>query len=128
MEHDKPNEAGSPDCATCAFFESERLSRECWACIATSQAISLMAKRVEEAKQKESPLTRQIGGDHYKGTTIQPSEYILANNLNFWEGNIVKRITRRKGGLDKRIEDLNKLKHEADILIHYYETGRLKWE
>jgi hypothetical protein len=30
--------------------------------------------------------------------------------------------------LDKRIEDLNKLKHEADILIHYYETGRLKWE
>jgi hypothetical protein len=56
----------------------------------------------------------QVGGDHYK-TAIQPIEYIMANNLDFCEGNIVKYATRwrNKGG----VEDLRKIKHYCDFLI-----------
>ena len=46
---------------------------------------------------------------------IQPIEYILANQLEFCEGNIVKYATRwkDKGG----VEDLRKIKHYCDFLI-----------
>lgn len=61
-------------------------------------------------------LKRQVGGGHYKGKKIQPVEYIHANNLNFLEGCIVKRITRwRDKGAG--FEDLEKIKHEVDLLI-----------
>jgi hypothetical protein len=58
--------------------------------------------------------TKQVGGRHYM-TAIQPIEYILANQLDFCEGNIVKYATRwkNKGG----VEDLRKIKHYCDFLI-----------
>lgn len=37
--------------------------------------------------------THQVGGNHYS-TNISPIEYILANGLDFCEGNVVKYITR----------------------------------
>ena len=57
---------------------------------------------------------KQVGGNHYQ-TAIQPIEYILANKLEFCEGNIVKYATRwrEKGG----VEDLRKIKHYCDFLI-----------
>jgi hypothetical protein len=57
----------------------------------------------------------QIGGNHYKDMKIQPIEYILGNNLNYCEANVVKYISRwkSKGG----IEDLRKAKHYIDLLI-----------
>jgi len=60
----------------------------------------------------------QVGGNHYQ-TAIQPIEYILANKLEFCEGNIVKYATRwrEKGG----VEDLRKIKHYCDFLIQNYE-------
>jgi hypothetical protein len=61
------------------------------------------------------PRNRQVGGDHYKKLKIQPIEYIMANELPFCEGNIVKYITRwrEKDG----IKDLEKIKHYVDFLI-----------
>ena len=65
-----------------------------------------------------SPLALQVAGDHYKGKKIQPVEYISANRLNFLEGCIVKRITRwRDKEADNRFQDLEKIKHEVDLLI-----------
>lgn len=66
-------------------------------------------------EQQRSALATQVGGAHYKDRAIQPVEYISANNLNFLEGCIVKRITRwrEKNGF----EDLEKIKHEVDLLI-----------
>lgn len=61
------------------------------------------------------PLAVQVGGSHYKGKAIQPIEYISANDLNFLEGCIVKRITRWRA--KNGIEDLKKIKHEVDLLI-----------
>lgn len=57
----------------------------------------------------------QVGGDHYRKKSIQPVEYIYSNGLDFFEGNVVKYITRwrNKGGL----QDLNKIKEYVDILI-----------
>lgn len=67
------------------------------------------------ATRPKTALDVQVGGDHYKKNAIQPIEYIAANNLNFLEGCIVKRITRWR---DKAgIEDLEKIKHEVDLLI-----------
>lgn len=63
----------------------------------------------------ESALLVQEGGNHYSKKAIQPIQYIHANNLNFLEGCIVKRITRWR---DKDgIKDLLKIKHEIDLLI-----------
>lgn len=65
-----------------------------------------------------SALDIQVAGSHYKGKRIQPVEYIAANNLTFLEGCIVKRITRwRDKPASKRFEDLEKIKHEVDLLI-----------
>jgi hypothetical protein len=65
-----------------------------------------------------SALDVQVAGDHYKLKRIQPVEYIAANNLGFLEGCVVKRITRwRDKPAAKRFEDLEKIKHEVDLLI-----------
>jgi hypothetical protein len=51
---------------------------------------------------------------------MQPWDYIIANNLNYLEGNIVKYVSRwrQKGG----VEDLRKAKHYLEKLIEV-ETG-----
>lgn len=65
-----------------------------------------------------SALDVQVAGGHYKGKKIQPVEYISANGLNFLEGCIVKRITRwRDKPAEHRFQDLEKIKHEVDLLI-----------
>ena len=48
-----------------------------------------------------SALETQIGGSHYESMSIQPAEYIYDNKLDFFEGNVVKYVTRwrKKGGL-----------------------------
>jgi hypothetical protein len=62
-----------------------------------------------------NPLDVQVGGGHYKSRAIQPVEYIEANDLSFLEGCIVKRITRWR--YKNGYEDLQKIKHEVDLLI-----------
>lgn len=57
---------------------------------------------------------QQVGGDHYK-TEIQPWDYIVANNIGYMEGNIIKYVSRwkEKGG----VEDLKKAQHYLWKLI-----------
>ena len=71
----------------------------------------------ELALSTPNPLDVQVGGNHYKFMDIQPIQYIVANDLNFLEGCIVKRISRWRDKGDKGIEDLEKIKHEVDLLI-----------
>ncbi len=60
-------------------------------------------------------LEKQEGGDHYKGYSIQPIEYIHANNIPFAEGSVIKYVTRWR---DKNgIKDLEKARHYIDLLI-----------
>lgn len=57
----------------------------------------------------------QEGGDHYKKMGIQPVEYIYANNLNFFEGNVVKYVTRHRS--KNGLEDLKKAQHYLQMMI-----------
>lgn len=58
---------------------------------------------------------RQVGGEHYVNRAIQPWDYIASNGLGFFEGSIIKYVTRwqQKGG----ITDLEKAQHYLDKLI-----------
>jgi len=69
---------------------------------------------------------RQVGGDHYKSNAIQPWTYIIANELGYLEGNIVKYITRwrDKGGL----QDIDKVIHYAEKLKEVEEIKKLREE
>lgn len=58
----------------------------------------------------------QIGGEHYK-LPIQPVEYIWKNNMNFFQGNVLKYISRYKSKGGK--EDLLKARHYIDMLIEF---------
>lgn len=65
---------------------------------------------------------KQINGDHYRGA-IQTWDYIVANDLGFLEGNIVKYVTRfrKKNG----VQDLEKAQHYLQKLIEV-ENERLR--
>ena len=54
-----------------------------------------------------SSLNKQEGGSHYKDLPIQPVEYIYANALGYFEGNVVKYVTRADHKGD-RMENLQK--------------------
>ena len=59
--------------------------------------------------------TQQVAGAHYKEKVIQPWDYIAANALGYFEGNVIKYVSRwrDKGG----VEDLRKARHYLDKLI-----------
>lgn len=63
-----------------------------------------------------------IDPPHYNTHAIQPIEYIMANNLPFCEGNVVKYISRwrEKNG----ISDLRKCRQYIDFLIKQEEEGK----
>jgi hypothetical protein len=65
----------------------------------------------------DSSLKKQVGGDHYKLMKMQPVEFILANDIDFCTGNIIKYVTRDKGD---KIENLRKARHYIDILIEHH--------
>lgn len=69
-----------------------------------------------------NPLDVQIGGTHYANMAIQPLEFAIANKLDFFQLNILKYITRRKGDQAKRIEDLKKAKHYLEVYIEAVEN------
>ena len=59
--------------------------------------------------------TKQIGGSHYKKMKIQPSEFVIANELLFPEGNVIKYICRHRYKNGK--EDLEKAIHFIEMII-----------
>jgi len=66
--------------------------------------------------QEEHALKKQIGGQHYKDCGIQPVEYIHANDLDYFEGNIIKYVTRhRTKGEGKK--DIEKAIHYAQLIL-----------
>jgi len=62
-----------------------------------------------------SVLNVQEGGDHYKRMGIQPVQYIYANNLSFFEGNVVKYVTRHK--MKGKEKDIHKAIHYLQMIL-----------
>lgn len=70
-------------------------------------------------KTKQSAKDVQIGGQHYRHMKLQPIDFIMANNLGFCVGNIIKYVVRYPYKNGK--EDLLKAQHTINRLIqHYY--------
>lgn len=69
----------------------------------------------------------QVGGDHYTNMNIQPLEFAIANRLNFFQLNIVKYVVRRKGGEEKKLEDLYKARDYINKYIEALEKGDFPW-
>jgi hypothetical protein len=77
---------------------------------------NLLKKGTYEYEYEYSkPSDKQIGGSHYKDCVIQPVDYIVKNNLDFLEGNVVKYITRHK--TKNGIEDIRKVIHYAELIL-----------
>lgn len=64
-----------------------------------------------------SALATQVGGDHYKGAAIQPVEFCVKNKMESLESNIVKRAFRHDKPTGKGREDVEKIIHEARLLL-----------
>jgi len=85
--------------------------------------LSVLRKAADAAKETlekatyRNPLKTQEGGTHYKGMSIQPAEFIHANNIPYLEANVIKYVCRHrgKGGID----DLRKAQHYIELLIHF---------
>ncbi len=75
---------------------------------------AIVKEHEERKKYIKKASERQVGGDHYKDLPIQPSKYIRANKLGWYEGNVIKYITRweKKGG----VEDLEKVIHYVELI------------
>ena len=66
---------------------------------------------------------QQVGGAHYAIKAIQPWDFIIANNIGYLEGNVIKYISRwkDKGG----VEDLKKAQHYLQKLIETHDKERV---
>lgn len=61
---------------------------------------------------------------HYTQFKIQPVEFIAANNLDYFQGNVIKYVMRYN--LKNGIQDLEKAKHYIDMMIQKISTGEVK--
>lgn len=61
---------------------------------------------------------------HYTQCKIQPAVFIAANDLGYFEGNVIKYVCRYK--LKNGAEDLRKARHYLDMLIEKLDTGEVK--
>jgi len=79
---------------------------------------------------KKGANAMQVGGKHYKELPIEPWDYIASNGLGFFEGNIVKYITR--AATTKNRDDLLKAQHYLAKLLEItpteQETRKLRLE
>lgn len=75
--------------------------------------------RYNEEKNSDNPFNRQVGGSHYKSYTIEPALFCQINKIPFLAGDCIKRLCRYPFFSDrkKRLLDLEKIKHEIEMLI-----------
>ena len=65
-------------------------------------------------RSTERATKRQIGGKHDKRFKRQPIEFIVANKLDFIQGNIIKYCLRDKSG-ENPDEKWNKIIHYCEL-------------
>lgn len=65
----------------------------------------------------------QVGGNHYKDHAIQPWDIIIEYKLDYFEGNALKYLLRRKVN---RVEDLAKAIHYMEQALHMAKANAMK--
>lgn len=79
------------------------------------EAVRVRRGHPQSLEIEASPLSKQVGGDHYKDMKIQPIEFSIANNLNACQHTAVKYIVRKKGDTAARMQDIDKAIHILEI-------------
>jgi hypothetical protein len=79
----------------------------------TDQAV----EQLKSLEKSPSPFSHQVGGSHYKQYAIQPYEFFFKNNIPHHKAAIIRRILRYDHPTGKGLEDLEKIKHEVDLII-----------
>ena len=90
--------------------------------VSTEQMQENAAKMPKFHGGKATAIDPQVGGGHYKDMKIQPVEFIHANGIGYFEGCVIKYVSRwrKKNG----VEDLKKARHFLDLLIEFEEGAR----
>lgn len=65
-----------------------------------------------------SALNTQEGGSHYKDMLIQPVEFIVKNDIDFLEANVIKYVCRHRS--KNGLEDLKKAEHYIQLAKELY--------
>ena len=74
----------------------------------------------------KNPYDKQIGGTHYQKFKIQPSKFVVENELLFPEGCAIKYICRHR--FKGKKEDLLKAIHFIEMIIERDYSGPAKTE
>lgn len=61
---------------------------------------------------------KQEGGEHYR-LPIQVWDFIVANQIPYLEGNVIKYVSRHRN--KNGLEDLKKAKHYIEKIMEQYE-------
>ena len=78
---------------------------------------AIKERNTENCKEESSALNRQIGGNHYKQYKIQPYIFFMENQIPHHKAAIIRRILRYDHKSGKGREDLEKIKHEVDLIL-----------
>jgi len=71
----------------------------------------------------KNPYDKQIGGSHYQNFKIQPSKFVIENELLYPEGCVIKYILRHR--MKGKKQDLQKAIHFIEMSIERdYETEK----
>ena len=76
---------------------------------------SIRQQESELVSEQKKALSKQHGGTHYKDKAIQPVEYAAANELDFFQGSVVKYVTRHKE--KNGAEDIRKAIHMLEFIL-----------
>ena len=88
----------------------------------TEEVVADVAARIRKIRNAESANGHQVGGQHY-AKPIQHWDYVIAQGLGYFEGQITKYVSRWR---DKNgLEDLKKARHFLDKLIEEVEAGNI---
>jgi hypothetical protein len=63
----------------------------------------------------------QVAGNHYKQYKIQPTFFLIQNNVPFAEGSVIKYVMRHRN--KNGLEDLKKAKHYIEMLMEDYKDA-----
>ena len=69
---------------------------------------------------------KQVGGEHYRDMPVQLAEFVIPNKIGYYPSSVIKRMCRYNKPTGKGLQDLEKAKHEIDLIIEIEGWGRPK--
>lgn len=104
-------------CSECVYSSVDSDHDPCVSCddVGNNWVSNVLQYSPKDVAFNKRALDVQVAGNHYKDLAIQPVEYIHANGIGYFEGNVIKYVSRwrNKNG----IKDLEKAKHYIELLI-----------